>query len=794
MFSARVVPAWDVVLPGSGEVRLLEIDAYYHLRHARFAAHHFPSLLRFDPGSRFPEGERANAAGLFDLALGAAALVLAGGRPSDAAVASAAAWAPALLGALAVVALYVLARGVAGRGTALLACLLFGLYPGTSLGRTLLGFADHHAAEIVLALLCAAGLVRCLRQARGPAAPPARRPAWRDALPLVLFLFTWNGAPLYLGLTALVLLAVGAFELGRGIPARATAVAAFRYGAALFLATAAVIVLRPNLVMEDGSARLLLGCALFATGPALSISAIDRAACRGAPRPLCAAAALLLPLLAVGLAASLSESGARAAEVFLRTKSALVNEQKPVDAGVLWSHFGPLLLLAAAALPLALREAWREPGRRLALVPVVFGWLLVALWCAVHDYDYTPPAFLALVAALAAAAALRLVGRSGRRPVAILLALALVAPVWPLGMVASPWPARADVLALRELDEGWSQALGWMREHTPEPGLAPDAAVPGWAGGDLAYPPGSYGVLSSWESGNFVAALAGRPAAEARGFRQGSFAFFLAESEKRGLELLCPRCGEGEEIRYVVTDSRSLGDYFLAKVLQTGRELEHFRGVWGVHPGEAGEVALMGFGEAYRRTLAARLHLDDGNGLGHFRLVYESPQRSYLTYVARPGSAGLEFRRRALPIDSDETLARYAASAAEAGVVATPLGLLYDGQVGASVKVFERVAGARVTGRAPPGARVEASLALRSLETGRSLSYRRAVHAGRDGRFELALAHPTTGGDSGSALRAEGPYVLRIVSAGLEPLPLHQLEVSEAAVREGGRIEIGATP
>jgi dolichyl-diphosphooligosaccharide--protein glycosyltransferase len=794
VLAARVVPAWDVVFPASGEVRLLEIDGYYHLRHARFAAHHFPSLLRFDPGSRFPEGERANAAGLFDLALGAASLLLAGGRPSDATVARVAAWAPALLGALAVAALYRLARGVAGRGTALLACLLFGLYPGTSLGRTLLGFADHHAAEIVLALLCAAGLVRCLKEAQAPAAVPAWRPAWRDAGPLVLFLFTWNGAPLYLGLTALVLLAVGAFELGRGIAARATAVAALRHGAAVLLPTAAAALLRPDLVMEDGSTGLLLACALFAAGPALWLVALDRSARRGVPRALCAAAALALPLLAAGLAASLSESGARAIGFFVGAKSALVHEQKPVGVATLGSLFGPLLLLAAAALPLTLREAWREPRRRVALVPVVFGWLLVALWLAVHDYDYTPPAFLALLAALAAAAALRLVRRSAPRPVAALLALGLLAPVWPLGLVPSPWPAREDVMALRELDEGWSQTLRWMREHTPQPVLAADAAVPGWTGGDLAYPPGSYGVLSSWESGNFVAALARRPAAEARGFREHSFAFFLAESENRALELLCPRCGPGEEIRYVVTDARSLGDYFLAKVVQSGRDLERFRGVWGVHPGETGEISLMGYGEAYRRTLAARLHLRDGSGLGHFRLVYESPQQSFLTYVARPGAGGLEFLRRAVPIESEQERARYAAWAGEGGVVATSLGLLYGGAVGASVKVFERVAGARVTGRAPPGARVEARLALRSLETGRSLGYERTIHAGQDGRFELALAHPTGSAGSRASLRADGPYVLRIVSAGLEPPPLRELEVSEAQVREGARIEIGTTP
>ena len=55
-FAARVIPARPVVLPGSGEVRLLGTDAYFHLRHTRFAVEHFPRLQRWDPGAHYPRG------------------------------------------------------------------------------------------------------------------------------------------------------------------------------------------------------------------------------------------------------------------------------------------------------------------------------------------------------------------------------------------------------------------------------------------------------------------------------------------------------------------------------------------------------------------------------------------------------------------------------------------------------------------------------------------------------------------------------------------------------------------
>jgi len=109
-----VLPALPVVFPAEGEVRLLGFDAYYHLRHASFAAKHFPELQRWDVGTHYPNGQRSDAAGLFDLSIAAFAIAIAGGVPDEGALFRAAAWLPPLLLLLAFpVVLWVLLRNTA---------------------------------------------------------------------------------------------------------------------------------------------------------------------------------------------------------------------------------------------------------------------------------------------------------------------------------------------------------------------------------------------------------------------------------------------------------------------------------------------------------------------------------------------------------------------------------------------------------------------------------------------------------------------------------------------------------
>jgi hypothetical protein len=105
----------------------------------------------------------------------------------------------------------------------------------------------------------------------------------------------------------------------------------------------------------------------------------------------------------------------------------------------------------------------------------------------------------------------------------------------------------------------------------------------------------------------------------------------------------------------------------------------------------------------------------------------------------------------------------------------------------ARFRVFERVAGARIEGSAPPGARVEASLELRSRSGGRV--HRAWTLADAAGRWRLTVPYSTDGGPG--AVRSERHYELRCGGAS------HALRVPEQAVLLGATLagpDCGAGP
>lgn len=130
-------------------------------------------------------------------------------------------------------------------------------------------------------------------------------------------------------------------------------------------------------------------------------------------------------------------------------------------------------------------------------------------------------------------------------------------------------------------------------------------------------------------------------------------------------------------------------------------------------------------GEAMRK----RMSVDDSPGLEHHRLMYES---------------------------------RIAGDYVEAGR--------------SEFRIFERVEGARLVGRAAPGTRVVASLAYVS-NRGRRGRYQTAGQADASGRYELRLAHSSRGGPPG--VRPDDAYVVRARGA------TAAVVVEERAVRSG---------
>ncbi|MHC4819368.1 MAG: STT3 domain-containing protein, partial [Planctomycetota bacterium] len=694
----RTVPALGQVFRGSGEVRLLGGDSYYHLRHARCAVQEFPRLQRWDHATHYPHGERAKTPGLFDLTLAAAAL------PAPDALPGVAAWAPVVLGLAAFAVLFLLVRFLAGRAAALLALFFLLLYPGGFLGRSTLGFADHHAAEVLLALLSLLGLVRCLGDRT-----TARwwRPAVAAALPLALFQFTWVGAPIYLLLLAAALFLLAVARLLRtGSVGNAPRVCT-RFGLGLLLLLAPTGLLLPDLVMDRQLFPLILAAAagLVAVLAPLLLASQACAARGGRPR-LVALGLLVLGAVGVWLLARMP-GGEGLLDQLVRAKTPLVAEHRAVSWGSFAASHGLPGFLALLAPVAALWTLPRRGDEGRTFLAVAVGTMVLALWWGTHDYGYAAGVFLALLAAVALSAGVRSLpaGRWPRATAGAVLTLAVVLPLWPLRWARTPWLTPATVERITHLDDAWVAALRWTEQNTPPPTLPVDAPVEPWGLGDFSYPEGTYGIWCAWDYGNFVAAIGRRHVVWSQGADAQVARWLVLTNERESLEHLDRGCKGSERVRYVIVDAKTMGDRYLTHARLAGRSTDDYRAAAGrLKLSERHAIPLYSFGEPYSRSIAARLYMENGTGLAHYRLVFASRQRSFLAYVARilkkGGRVGAAIRRQALPIRSLEERLHYERILARGGIVRVPgLGYVFQGAITARVKVFERVRGARIAGR-----------------------------------------------------------------------------------------------
>jgi asparagine N-glycosylation enzyme membrane subunit Stt3 len=251
-------------------------------------------------------------------------------------------------------------------------------------------------------------------------------------------------------------------------------------------------------------------------------------------------------------------------------------------------------------------------------------------------------------------------------------------------------------------------------------------------------------------------------------------------------------------VRYVIVDAKTMGDRYLTHARLAGRSTDDYRAAAGrLKLSERHAIPLYSFGEPYSRSIAARLYMENGTGLAHYRLVFASRQRSFLAYVARilkkGGRVGAAIRRQALPIRSLEERLHYERILARGGIVRVPgLGYVFQGAITARVKVFERVRGARIAGRTLPDASVQARLELRPPGH-RPFEYRTETRADAQGRYELVVPYATDrSGPTGVRALSEGRVIL--LAPGGRPKLEQPVAISEQDVQSGGRIELDLWP
>lgn len=172
-FSLRVVGQLDKVFV-NGAVWFRGVDAWYHMHLADLS--NFPHFPSWDALAIYPGGHSVGYMPLLSW------LVYDDVQ---------AAFIPPILGALTLIPLYLIGKELFSRKVGLLACVFLATLPGEFLHRTLLGFTDHHALEVLLITTSTYLLLKAYRTLQ-----------WRWSIPLGvslgLYALAWTGISFYL--------------------------------------------------------------------------------------------------------------------------------------------------------------------------------------------------------------------------------------------------------------------------------------------------------------------------------------------------------------------------------------------------------------------------------------------------------------------------------------------------------------------------------------------------------------------------------------------------------------------
>jgi oligosaccharyl transferase (archaeosortase A-associated) len=160
----RIALPYDQVF-GNGHVWFLETDSYYYMRNIQVIVQHFPHFNTFDPYMVFPGGQ-ATLIRPFFAQLIATAVLLVRGASSLYRMETVAAYMPAILGTLALIPVYFIGKELFNRWVGVISALLVAILPTEFLHRSLLGFLDHHVAEVLFSTTAVLFLIMAVKRAR----------------------------------------------------------------------------------------------------------------------------------------------------------------------------------------------------------------------------------------------------------------------------------------------------------------------------------------------------------------------------------------------------------------------------------------------------------------------------------------------------------------------------------------------------------------------------------------------------------------------------------------------------
>ncbi len=653
----RVYLPYDQVFSGD-QIKFTGIDAYYHMRLVDNLLRNFPHFLAFDPYTFYPHGAAVGWPPFFDWFLSGIIWIIGLGSPTQHTVDVVGVYFPAILGALTVIPVYFIGKELLGRWAGMLAAGLIALMPGEFLGRSILGFTDHHVAETLFSTTAILFLILTIKAARQRqlSLNHIKHREWAIITkPLVyslltglfmgIYLLSWVGALLFVFIISAYFVIQFIIDHLRG---ETTDYLSIVGTLSWLIALALSLPLLPQTWLRP----LYLPSLLIATFIPLVLNGISRLMAikkvKRAYYPL-----TLVGLGLIGLAIfqivnpDLLSSMVSQFGIFARRGAALtILEVQPLlfpDGNfsplVAWGNFTTGSFLSFNSLGILIYLIVKQGSADKTLL-VVWSLLILAATLGQRRFAYYLAVNVALLTGYLSWRILEFISlrrpatepiekprkrkkgevkskarqKTGFRLTTRQLTMALgVIVVFFLAFYPNIKMAITTVEQTPSvISAGWHSSLSWLKANTPEPFDTPDSYYELYEtpapGESFKYPESAYGIMAWWDYGHWITRI-GHRIPISNPFQQGASQaaqFFTAQDET-----LANKVMDDLGARYVIIDYHTATVKFHGIARWAGREETEF--FEGYHLQVKGElISALFFYPEYYHSLATRLYNFDG--------------------------------------------------------------------------------------------------------------------------------------------------------------------------------------
>jgi len=652
----RIWLPYDQIFSGDW-IKFAGPDAYYHMRLVDNLVYNFPHLISFDPYILYPGGAGIGNLRFFDLLLASVIWLIGLGSPTQHAVDIVGAYFPAVLGALTVVPIYFIGKELFNRWAGVISAGLIALLPSEFLGRSILGFTDHHVAEVLFTTVAMLFLILAVKSAKQKesAFDYLEHRDWTIiAKPIIygllaglflgLYLLTWAGALLFVFIIFVYFIVQFIIDHLRGRP---TDYLCFVSTTTFTIALLVSLPASPD--------KIPLASLVIAILIPIALAGLSRLIASRGIRPIFYPVALLgfglasLTIFHIINPAIFKVMVGQVLGIFAWPIRTTVLEMQPLffpggsfSLFAVWGNFTTGFFLSVISLGILIYFIIRRGEPDKALI-IIWSLVMLAATLAMRRFAYYFAVNVALLTGYLSWQILeftgfkRLVGkpvetsRTGKgkakgkkrqkgafRITASHIYMAFGAVVvFFLSFFPNISPAVATASAAQSApSDAWCQSLSWLKDNTPEPFGDPDFYYefynPPLPGERYGYPETAYGVVAWWDYGYWITRLGHRmPYANPGTGHRGEAPIFAAQDEASANKRMDK---DKPDSRYVIVnyDIAMVTHKFHAIATLSGSSIEEFADVY--YQREKGKLNPIGlYHPEYYHSLVVRLYNFNGS-------------------------------------------------------------------------------------------------------------------------------------------------------------------------------------